>query len=102
MNPALQRLRNLVFHNTGSDAIIAYSKKEGPDLILVVVNLDPAHAQESVVHWDMTSLGIESEKFTVTDLIDGETFTWSRETFVRLDPTDPRGKVAHIAQVNFR
>lgn len=99
---ALQRLRNLVFHNTGSDAIIAYSKKEGSDLILVIVNLDPTHAQESVVHWDMTSLGIESEKFTVTDLIDGATFTWSRDTFVRLDPTGPRGKVAHIAQVNFR
>ena len=99
---ALQRLRNLVFHNTGSDAIIAYSKKEGSNLILVIVNLDPSHAQETVVHWDMTSLGIESEKFAVTDLIDGETFTWSRDTFVRLDPTGPRGKVAHIAQVNFQ
>lgn len=99
---ALQRLRNLVFHNTGSDAIIAYSKKEGSDLILVIVNLDPTHAQETVVHWDMTSLGVDSEKFAVTDLIDGTTFTWSRETFVRLDPTGPRGKVAHIAQVNFR
>ena len=99
---SLQRLRNLVFHNTDSDAIIAYSKKEGSDLILVIVNLDPIHAQESVVHWDMASLGVDSEKFAVTDLIDGATFTWSRETFVRLDPTAAQGKVAHIAQVNFK
>lgn len=97
---ALQRLRNLVFHNTGSDAIIAYSKKEGSDLILVVVNLDPANPQETVVHWDMNALGVESEKFAVTDLTDEASFEWSRDTFIRLDPTGSRGKVAHIACVN--
>ena len=74
----------------------------GDGVILVIVNLDPIHAQESVVHWDMASLGVDSEKFAVTDLIDGATFTWSRETFVRLDPTAAQGKVAHIAQVNFK
>ncbi|MBI3430533.1 MAG: alpha-1,4-glucan--maltose-1-phosphate maltosyltransferase [Actinobacteria bacterium] len=99
---ALQRLRNLVFHNTGSDAIIAYSKKEGADLILVIVNLDPTYPQETVVHWDMNALGIDSERFAVTDLIDGTTFEWTRHTFVRLDPSGSRGKVAHIAQVNLR
>lgn len=97
---ALQRLRNLVFHNTGSDAIIAYSKKEGVDLVLVVVNLDPINPQETVVHWDMNALGIDSEKFTVTDLTDGTPLEWSRNTYIRLDPTGPRGKVAHIAHVN--
>ena len=97
---ALQRLRNLVFHNTGSDAIIAYSKKEGSDLILVVVNLDSTNPQETMVHWDMNALGVESEKFAVTDLTDGTSFEWSRDTFIRLDPTGPRGKVAHIAHVD--
>jgi starch synthase (maltosyl-transferring) len=98
---ALQRLRNLIFHNTGSDAIIAYSKKEGSDLILVVVNLDPTNPQETVVHWDMNALGIDSEKFAVTDLTDGTSFKWSRDTYIRLDPTGSHGKVAHIAHVNF-
>ncbi|MDP1720019.1 MAG: alpha-1,4-glucan--maltose-1-phosphate maltosyltransferase [Candidatus Nanopelagicaceae bacterium] len=97
---ALQRLRNLVFHNTGSDAIIAYSKKEGADLILVVVNLDPINPQETVVHWDMNALGIDSENFTATDLTDRASFEWSRDTYIRLDPTGSRGKVAHIAHVN--
>ena len=98
-NPALQRLRNLTFHNTESEAIIAYSKREGKNLILVVVNLDPSYSQGTVVHWDMSALGIESSSFTVKDLLDGKSFDWSEHQFVQLDPTRPVGKVAHICQV---
>ena len=46
-NLALQRLRNLVFHTTDNENIIAYSKKEGDNLILVVVNLDGVRSQET-------------------------------------------------------
>lgn len=99
-HPALQRLRNLVFHTTDSDAIIAYSKREGSDLILVIVNLDPTFAQETTVHWNMNELGINENNFTATDLLDGSTFTWSAHTFVRLDPSRPVGKVAHITHVD--
>ena len=98
-NPALQRLRNLVFHNTESEAIIAYSKREGKNLILVVVNLDPSFAQGTIVHWDMKALGLESESFAVKDLLDGKSFDWTEHQFVQLDPTRPVGKVAHICQV---
>ena len=98
-HPALQRLRNLVFHNTGSDAIIAYSKREGSDVILVVVNLDPTFVQETTVHWDLGVLGISAEKFRVKDLLDNSQFEWARDTYIRLDPSRPTGKVAHIAQV---
>ena len=98
-HPSLQRLRNLVFHNTGSDAIIAYSKREGTDLILVIVNLDPTFAHETTVHWDMSALGINTGKFSVKDLLDNSHFEWSSDTFVRLDPSRPTGKVAHIAHV---
>lgn len=96
-NPALQRIRNLVFHNTDSDAIIAYSKLHADNLILVVVNLDPSFAQGTIVHWDMKVLGIDDTVFTVKDLLDGSTFNWSADTYVSLDPTI--GKVAHICQV---
>ncbi len=98
-NVALQRLRNLTFHTTDSDAIIAYSKREGKNLILVVVNLDPAFAQGTTVHWDLKTLGIESSSFSVKDLLDGKSFDWSEHQFVHLDPTRPVGKVAHICQV---
>ena len=98
-HPALQRLRNLIFHTTDSDAIIAYSKREGKDLILVVVNLDPSFAQGTTVHWNMEALGIPTQDFEVKDLLDGSSMTWNPHTFVSLNPTRPVGKVAHIVQV---
>ena len=98
-HPALQRLRNLVFHTTDSDAVIAYSKREGRDLILVVVNLDPSFAQGTTVHWNMDALGIPNQDFEVKDLLDGTSMTWNPHTFVSLNPTRPVGKVAHIVQV---
>ena len=98
-HPALLQLRNLRFHHTDSDSIIAYSKRTGDDLILVVVNLDPTYAQETTVHWDMKALGIATHSFEVKDLLDNQSFTWSPDTFIRLDPARPTGKVAHICQV---
>jgi starch synthase (maltosyl-transferring) len=97
---ALQRLRNLEFHPTDNEQVIAYSKREGKDLILVVVNLDPIHAQEATINWDMWFLGIDAANFQVRDLMDGSKFTWSPRTFVRLNPGRPDGKVAHIVQVS--
>ena len=90
------------FHPTDSDQIIAYSKREGSDLILIVVNLDPARAQGTTIHWNYFFLGLDESCFTdfeVTDLLDGKKYTWGKETFVRLDPTRPVGRVAHIAHV---
>jgi starch synthase (maltosyl-transferring) len=96
---SLQRLRNLEFHPTDNDQVIAYSKREGKDLVLVVVNLDPVHAQEATVNWDMWFLGIDEPSFEVKDLLDGQKYKWSPRTFVRLNPGRPDGKVAHIVQV---
>ena len=101
-NIALQRLRNIHFHSTDSDQIIAYSKREGDNLLLIVVNLDGFHAHETTVHWDMWALGIEGDDFQVTDLFDNSIYNWSRDTFVRLDPARPHGKVAHIARVRVK
>ena len=98
-NVALQRLRNLRFHHCENDQIIAYSKREGDNLILVVVNLDPNFAQETTIHWDFSALSIQEGGFEVTDLIDSTRYNWSPQTYVRLDPTRLSGKVVHIAKV---
>jgi len=98
-NVALQRLRNLRFHHCENDQILAYSKRDGDNLILVVVNLDPQFAQESIVHWDFNALGIPAANFEVRDLIDSAPYEWSPQTYVRLDPTRLSGKVIHIAKV---
>ncbi len=102
-NVALQRLRNLRFHHCDNEQILAYSKREGDNLVLIVINLDPNFAQETTVHWDMSALGfseVESQRnFEVTDLIDSAQYQWSPHTYVRLDPTRLSGKVVHIAKV---
>ena len=98
-NIALQRLRNLHFHSTDSDQVIAYSKRDGDNLILVVVNLDGFHAQETTIHWDLWALGVSKEAFDVIDLLDNKSYSWSKDTYVKLDPARPVGKVAHICRV---
>ena len=98
-NVALQRLRNLRFHDTDSDAIIAYSKRDGDNLILVVVNLDPVNAQETTVHWNMNELGFHADSFEVKDLLDNQSHWWHPHQYVRIDPSRPSGKVAHICRV---
>ena len=98
-NVALQRLRNLHFHHCDNDQIIAYSKREGDNLILVVINLDPNFAQETTVNWDLKALGLSVDNFAVTDLIDSAQYNWSAHTYIRLDPTRLSGKVVHIAKV---
>jgi starch synthase (maltosyl-transferring) len=99
LNPALRRLRNLYFHPTQSDQIIAYSKREGDNLILVVINLDSVNQQETLIHWDLARLGVSEESFQVIDLLDKKSYQWSKETYVKLNPARPDGKIAHICQL---
>ena len=98
-NVALQRLRNLVFHDTNSDQVIAYSKREKDNLILIVVNLDGFYAREATVNWNLKALGLDVTEFEVQDLLDGKKYRWSSSTYVKLDPARPNGKVAHICRV---
>ena len=98
-NPALQRLRNLRFHPTDSDNIIAYSKRDGDNLILVLVNLDPIHAQETIVHWNFFDLGFAERSFSVKDLITDHSFEYTPHSWVRIDPAAPGTPVGHILKV---
>jgi starch synthase (maltosyl-transferring) len=98
-NVALQRLRNLVFHETNSDQVIAYSKREKDNLILIVVNLDGFYAREATINWNLQALGLDVTEFEVQDLLDGKKYRWSSSTYVKLDPARPNGKVAHICRV---
>jgi starch synthase (maltosyl-transferring) len=47
----------------------------------------------------MDLLGFNAPNFKVTDLIDGKEYDWSPLTFVRLQPSRPVGKIAHIMKV---
>lgn len=86
-HPALQQLRDLHFHQVDNDAVIAYSKRSGTDVVLTVVNLDPHHTQEATVSLDMPELGLDwHETVPVRDELTGDTYHWGRAVYVRLEP----------------
>ncbi|MFF2524838.1 alpha-1,4-glucan--maltose-1-phosphate maltosyltransferase [Streptomyces liangshanensis] len=86
-HPALQQLRDIHFHEADNEAVIAYSKRAGSNIVLVVVNLDPHHTQEATVSLDMERLGLEwHETVPVRDELTGETYHWGRANYVRLEP----------------
>ena len=85
---ALHWLRTIRFHATDDDAILAYSKRHGDDVVLCVVNTDPHNARETVVHLDMAELGLEPhESFEVRDEVADTWYVWhGPDNYVRLDP----------------
>ncbi|WP_210583909.1 alpha-1,4-glucan--maltose-1-phosphate maltosyltransferase [Streptomyces sp. GESEQ-35] len=96
-HPALRHLRNLTFHGTDNDALVAYSKRTGDDTILVVANLDPHHTQEATVSLDMPRLGLDwHESVSVHDELTDETYRWSRTNYVRLEPGRAPAHVLHV------
>ncbi|ONK11084.1 alpha-1,4-glucan--maltose-1-phosphate maltosyltransferase [Streptomyces sp. MP131-18] len=109
-HPALRRLRDLHFHRTNNDHILAYSKRSRTphaDCVLIVVNLDPHHTHEATVSLDMEQLkgyGLTpaqetgAEPFPVCDELTGETYYWGRDNYVRLEPgrADAYASSAHI------
>ncbi|QQM68415.1 alpha-1,4-glucan--maltose-1-phosphate maltosyltransferase [Actinomyces weissii] len=110
-HPALQQLRDVWFHGTTDDALIAYSKRveaaHSPtghdDVVLTVVNLDPHAAREGLVHLNLDQLGLpgwvdgSQPVIRLTDELTGASFEWSGNGFVRLDPF--AGQVAHVLRV---
>ncbi|MFJ3552044.1 alpha-glucosidase C-terminal domain-containing protein, partial [Streptomyces sp. NPDC090114] len=96
-HPALHRLRNLRFHRTDNDSVIAYSKRSGSDVVLVVANLDPHHPQQATVSLDMPQLGLERhESVPVRDELTGETYHWASDNYVRLEPGRAPAHVLHV------
>jgi starch synthase (maltosyl-transferring) len=86
-HPALRQLRDIRFHHVDNDVLMAYSKRRGDDVVLVVVNLDPFHTQEATVSLNMPALGLSwHESFPVRDELTGETYHWGRDNYVRLEP----------------
>jgi starch synthase (maltosyl-transferring) len=104
-HPALQRNETLRFHPVGNEHLIAYSKshlvenrtwwaggaagpQDEPDVVLVVVNLDPTSVQSGWVDLDLAALGVETDRpFVVHDLLTNAFYPWQgSRNFVQLDP----------------
>ncbi|MFI1727324.1 alpha-1,4-glucan--maltose-1-phosphate maltosyltransferase, partial [Streptomyces sp. NPDC020489] len=96
-HPALRRLRNIHFHPTDNDSVIAYSKRTGEDTVLVVVNLDPHHTQEATVSLDMPQLGLDGNtSLSVHDELTGDSYRWGDRNYVRLEPGRAPAHVFHV------
>ena len=99
-NSALHSLRSLRFHATDSPDIIAYSKQDHSNIVLVVCTLDPYHEHSSTVHWNMPALGLDwDSEFSVREELTDSSWRWGPHTFVRLNPYE---NVAHIARISSR
>ncbi len=97
-HPAFRWLRNIRFHGTSNERFLVWTRGHAHDgdLVLVVVNLDPHHAQETVLDLDLGAVGSPWQgPFEARDELTGETYMWDgNRPYVRLDPT--RGQVAHV------
>ncbi len=110
-HPALGQLRDIWFHDTGNDQILAYSKRaragqtgaEDDDVVLTVVNLDPHNAQVGQLNLNLVQLGLPEDAdgsrpcLAVTDELTGQGYEWSGSNYIRLDPHS--GQVAHVMRV---
>lgn len=96
-HPALHRLKNLRFHDCDNPNLLAYSKTEGDDRLLFVVNLDPRNTQAGWVSVDKAALDLAGENiFGVHDLLSGESYAWGDRNFVELNPFK---EVLHVFEV---
>ena len=95
-HPALQQLRDIHFHHAPHDSVMAYSKHDGDDVVLIVCSLDPDNTVESDVYLDLPALGLPpGAAVEVHDELSGDTYIWGERNWVRLYP----GKPAHIFHV---
>jgi len=101
-HPALRRLRNLTRHTSDNDQILCFSKRTtgsdgDDDTVIVVVNVDPHHTQETTVHLDMPGLGFDwTDGFRVYDEITGQSWHWGEHAYVRLDPGHEPAHILHV------
>ena len=98
-HPALLQLRTITFHHVEDENIIAFSKQDGDDTVIVVCTLDPHAARESVIHLNMPALGMDwHESFRVRDEITNTNFEWREHNFIRLDPHVHCAHILHLRQ----
>ena len=97
-NVALQSDLSLVFHPVDNPMVMCYHKRDGDNIILVAINLDPNNEQAGWIDLDLKALGIaHDETFDVEDLLTGVHYKWhDRSNYVALRPDV---QPAHIFRV---
>jgi len=104
-HPALHWLRNLRFHHSDQPDILCFSKRTYPDfpgvpdIVLVVVNLNPNETREATVWLDSAALGLDAAAgFKIIDELSGQEFSWALGNYVRLDPAVAPAHILSVVQ----
>jgi starch synthase (maltosyl-transferring) len=92
-NPALRLYANLSFHHSENEQILFYRRSAPANDLLIAVNVDPHHAQATMVHVPLEALGLGyDEGYLVEDLLTGARYGWrGSRNYVRLDPAVGQG-----------
>jgi starch synthase (maltosyl-transferring) len=91
-NPALHSDATLQFRQVDNDQLICYSKHsdDGRNVILVVVNLDPRHAQSGFIDVPLTEWGLDAQApYSAHELLTDVRHEWQgARVFVTLAPAE--------------
>ncbi len=124
-HPALQQLHQITIHGTSSDQVVCYSKhvpaRFSPtgedDTVIVVVNLNPHTEVNATVHLDTIGLFAPDTldpnspdyqlrnyplELELVDALDGETYHWGNENFVKLSRWERMGHVFWVKSAAHR
>ncbi|RNI20935.1 alpha-1,4-glucan--maltose-1-phosphate maltosyltransferase [Flexivirga caeni] len=96
-HPALHWLRNITFHHVDDEQLLAFSKRAGDDVIIVVANTDPHSTRESTLRLNMGALGLsQHDGFVAHDLLTDATWHWGADNYVRLGPDTEPLHIVHL------
>jgi starch synthase (maltosyl-transferring) len=91
-NPALHVDDTLAFRRVDNDQLICYSKvsHDGSNIVLVVVNLDPQHAQSGFIDVPLDEWSLDAESaYEAHELVTGSRYDWQgHRVFVTLSPAE--------------
>jgi starch synthase (maltosyl-transferring) len=101
--PALQIDGNLRFHDITNERLLAYSRvgRDGGDVVLSIVNLDPHYTQSGWLELPPDLLGIAPDQpYQAHDLLSEARYLWTgHRNYVELDP---HASPAHVFRLRRR
>jgi starch synthase (maltosyl-transferring) len=95
---ALQDDWSLRFHHVDNDALLAFSKQHRDEVLLMVITLDPVHAQSGWLQVPLEAFGLPVDApYVAHDLLTDARYEWQGSSrFVRLDP---HGQPGHVLRM---
>jgi starch synthase (maltosyl-transferring) len=91
---------NLTFRDSENPQVLFFTKMAPGwrNDLLIIVNLDPSRAQETVVTVPLAELGLDPDtSYIVEDLLTGARYSWrGARNYVRLDPNLEPGHILRL------